>query len=137
MPQAGGAPTPALPRPRRTVAADLVRGRVLLSSPVGDFLYWWDPRTGREVPGPNLHQLPHSLAISPDGRWLVVLGGSGGQDVLRADLARGDELERVYVLPADVSTRATTIDDRGHPIIAIDRWAGELWQVDAPPGHRW
>jgi hypothetical protein len=129
----------AHPRPRVTLGADLARGRLLLAAPAYDYLYWWDPATGAETPGPKPPAIgrPTDTAVSPNGSWIAFLGGVSGHAIWRAETAAGAEPVRVHQLPEDQSSLAIAIDDAGHPLVAIDRWAGELWQVPAAIGAPW
>jgi hypothetical protein len=127
-------------RPRLTVAADPAHARVLLASPAMDFLYWWDPVTGAESAGPPLPRgyQDRSVTLSPDGRWLLILTGANGNVIDRVDLAAAKPtLERVEVLAEDVTSLGGVIDDRGHPLVVLSTWAGELWRVPAPRDQVW
>ena len=130
----------ASPRPRVVLGVDQARGRVLLSAPGRDHLYWWDPRTTLESPGPVLpiDDVSTAIAIAPGGGWLLLLTGNNGQDVYRFPLG-GRKLapDHVYTLPGDVTALLGAIDDRGHPIVEIDSWAGELWLARPAEGARW
>jgi hypothetical protein len=139
MQRDGSGLTPAHPRPRITLGADLSRGRLLLAAPAFDFYYWWDPAKGAETPGPKVAAggRPSDIAVSPNGDWVASLGGISGHDIWRAESSAGAEAVLVHRLPEDQSSLAITIDDRGHPLVAIDRWAGELWQVPAAIGAPW
>jgi Tol biopolymer transport system component/predicted Ser/Thr protein kinase len=117
-------------RPRQTVAADPAHHRMLLASPGGDYYYWWDEKTGAETPGPiaSIDGQPVGFVdLSPDGTWMVYLGGANGQKIYRARVDGTSKPELVYQLAHDLSAATATIDDRGHPIVAIDTWTGELW----------
>lgn len=124
-------------RPRRTIAVDHARGRALLASPAQDFLYWWDPSTGKETPGPVVERPNGGIQVSPDGRWLMALVGSGGGTIQRMRLDRASKLEVIHRLPGDLTSGTGAIDDSGRVLITLFRWAGELWVVDAPEGSRW
>jgi Tol biopolymer transport system component len=124
-------------RPRRTIAVDHGRGRVLLASPAHDFLYWWDPASGKETPGPVVERPNGGIHVSPDGRWLMALVGSGGGTIQRMRLDRASKLEVIHRLPGDLTSGTGAIDDSGRVLITLYRWAGELWLVDAPDGSRW
>jgi hypothetical protein len=137
VPIGGGDPVLAIQRPRVVVGSDTAHDRVLLASPGLDYLYWWDPRTGRETPGPRTvpGREPQDLEVSPDGAWLLEITSSGGQEVYVGPT--DGELALAYTLAGDVSTRSGAIDVRGHPILAIDRWGGALWRAPAPDGAPW
>jgi hypothetical protein len=45
--------------------------------------------------------------------------------------------EQVATLRGDQSALAAAIDDRGHPLVAVDVWNGELWSLAAPEGAPW
>jgi len=124
-------------RPRRTVDVDHARGRVLLASPAQDFLYWWDPATGVETQGPVVPRPNGGIRVSPDGRWLLALVGSGGGQIQRMRLDRGSKLEVIYRLPGDLTSGTGAIDNNGRALITLFRWAGELWLAEAPEGSRW
>ena len=133
----GSTPVRVSTRPRHTIAA--AANRVLLSSPGGDYLYWWDPATGRERPGPPMPPTEEShIAMSPNGRWILVLGGNNsGQEIWRVPSDGAGKPELVHKLPEHLSSRHGAIDDNGHPLIAIDTWAGDLWLASAPDGTPW
>jgi Tol biopolymer transport system component len=134
----GGDLASASRRPRRTVAVDLARGRVLLSSPAGDFFYWWDPATGEETKGPALPQPMGDVAISPDGQWLVSLEGGNGRVAHRLRLdGKPQQPERLYEVPGDLTSGSAAIDDRGQVVMTLFEWTGELWSQDAPAGSPW
>ncbi|HVV88006.1 MAG TPA: hypothetical protein VHE35_33425, partial [Kofleriaceae bacterium] len=128
------------PRPRVVLGVDQRRDRVLLGAPGRDHLYWWDPRARRETPGPVLpiDDVSTAIALSPGGAWLLLLGGNNGQLVYRFPLGpRAVKPDLVHPLATDVSALVGAIDDRGHPIVAVDRWAGELWLARPVEGTRW
>jgi len=135
----GGTPEPVLTRPRRVLDVDVRTQRVLLSAPGNDYLYWWDPATGRETAGPSLRAGEPfiDVAISPDGRWVLFVIGGTGQVIRRLRLDGKSQIEDVTTLSGDTNSVSGTIDNRGHPLLAISRWAGELWRIDAPEGTRW
>lgn len=124
-------------RPRRTIAVDHARGRVLTASPAQDFLYWWDPKSGKETPGPVVQRPNGGIRVSPDGRWLMAIVGTGGGTIQRMRLDRASKLEQLHHLPGDLTSGPGAIDDDGRVLITLFRWAGELWVVDAPEGSRW
>ncbi|HUQ07740.1 MAG TPA: protein kinase [Kofleriaceae bacterium] len=126
-------------RPRRTLAVDRRLKRVLLASPGLDFLYWWDPVTGKESPGPVLPRPMGDIGISPDGRWLLVVVGENGERAVRVRLDQPGkpEPEEVYTSPGDVTGGEGAIDDDGLTVIEVTTWAGELWKLDPPTGSRW
>jgi len=49
----------------------------------------------------------------------------------------GSPPELVHQLPLDRSSLAATIDDRGHPLVVVDSWSGELWLARPARGARW
>jgi hypothetical protein len=124
-------------RPRRSLAVDHRAKRVLLSSPDREFLYWWDPATGVEKPGPRVPKPVGDVAISPDGRWLLVVQGENGERAYRMRLDRSSKVEEVYASTGDVTSGEGAIDDDGIAVMQITTWEGELWQLDPPAGARW
>ncbi|HUQ05924.1 MAG TPA: protein kinase [Kofleriaceae bacterium] len=127
-------------RPRMTIASDPAHARVLLASPAMDFLYWWDPVTGRESAGPPLPGgfRDRRVSLSPGGQWLLILTGANGNVIDRVDLAAArPTLERVEVLAEDVTSFGGVVDDRGHPLVVLSQWTGELWRVPAPRDQAW
>jgi len=126
-------------RPRLTIGVDRLGRRVLLASPDLSWLYWWDPQSGAESPGPPAHPADGVLdiALSPDGQWLIYVAGNNGQETWRLRLDGKSQPVRIHQLADDVNVRNGAVDDRGHAVIAVHRWAGELWLVRAPDGSRW
>jgi hypothetical protein len=136
----GSHPVRASARPRLTLASDLGHHRVLIASPDRQFLYWWDPATGRETPGPRLgaDKAPLVSALSPGGDWFMFMtGGDAGQEVWRVRTDGKSAPEKVFALGEDVTTVSGAIDDRGHPLLALDTWAGDLWLAPAAAGAAW
>ena len=112
--------------------------RVLLWSVERKTYLWWDARTGAEAPAP----VPpvagdHYSALSPDGRWLMHVGGGNTNEVWRQPADGSRPAELVYRIPGDRNSPNGTIDDRGNPILTISTWSGELFIVPAPPGQPW
>ncbi len=126
-------------RARITLAAAPDGSRVLVTSPARDFLYWWNPVTGREKPGPKLPRggAPADVDLSPDGNWLMVIAGPSGQSIWRRRLEGRGRLEQVAHLRVDQSAMEGAIDDRGHPLVGANLWLGDLWRVAAPAGRPW
>jgi hypothetical protein len=124
-------------RPRATVGAG--GGRALLSSPDSRFYYWWDPAAGKETPAPSPPRdaPPAWVALSPDGRWILFVAGNSGQEIWRQRADGSVAAELAYQLPGDRNSSTGTIDDRGHPLITVHSWTGELWLARAHPGHPW
>jgi DNA-binding beta-propeller fold protein YncE len=136
----GSAEAPLGRRPRISVDADADHSRILIASPNRDFLYWFDPTTRTESPGPLLPpgRDPADLALSPDGRWLMVLGGNNGHQIWRYHLDVPDaKPELVHQLGDDFTALVGAIDDDGHPLIAVDTWSGELWLSSSPEHDPW
>jgi hypothetical protein len=124
-------------RPRITIGAG--GGRALLGSPDKRFYYWWDPATGAESPGPSIPDSgpPAHTAVSPNGRWVLFIGGIGGGEVWRASSAPAAKPELLYTLPGDRNALTATVDDDGQPLVSVGSWSGELYLARAHPGHPW
>jgi dipeptidyl aminopeptidase/acylaminoacyl peptidase len=121
-------------RPRATIGSDWPRHRVLLVSPDLEWLYWWDPVTGRESPGPraNLSKrvqpgTASDISLSWDGRWLLYLQGNNGQEIWRQRLDDASPPELLRHLPEDITGWRGAIDPSGRAVIVTYRWSGDLW----------
>lgn len=129
----------ASPRPRIALDADPA-GRVLTMTPARDHLYWFDPATGTEVPGPVIDtpKAASTVHLAPGGRWLVALVGGGGRQVVRLALDRpGAAVEVVRQMADDVSVTSAAIDDTGVPLVTAQQQLGELWIARTAFGTRW
>jgi Tol biopolymer transport system component len=111
------------------VAVDRATGEVLLSG-----TSWWDPKTGRIRPGPQIQEEITYLTISPDGGWLSIQGGTHGETVSRTRLPAATEPELVYTAPQTLSPVA--IDNDGRVIASVETWSGDLYVVPAADGSR-
>jgi hypothetical protein len=118
-------------RPRRTIGSDWVGRRVLLVSPDLEWLYWWDPVTERESPGPKAAMMKPKnkigFSLSWDGRWLLYLLGNNGQEIWRQRLGGASQPELLRLLPDDVTVLRGVIDPSGHAQVVAHRWTGDLW----------
>jgi len=126
-------------RPRISLDAD-PRGRLLTMTPARDHLFWMDPATGAETPGPvfSTPKAARTIHLSPDGRWLVALTGGSGRAIMRQALdtpATGPEL--VQAVADDLSVTAAAIDDAGRVLVTVSSYVGELAIARAAPGTRW
>jgi Tol biopolymer transport system component len=130
-------------RPRLTIGADWVGHRMLLASPDRKWLYWWDPITGNESPGPPARPPPDtatdvgSLSLSPDGRWLLYLGGTNGRQAWRLRLDGTSQSELLRRLADGRTASEGTIDPTGRAVIVVNRWIGDLWIARPADGARW
>jgi Tol biopolymer transport system component len=133
----GQEPTQVLDRPRQTIDIDRSTGRVLLRSPDQKFLYWWDPATGKETPGPPTYapgtENTFDLSISPDGRWLLYQSGPLGHELWRSPIATWKP-ELVFKAPESSTMESTAVNDAGHPLVIEKVWHGELFVVDVTRG---
>jgi serine/threonine protein kinase len=129
----GGEPAPALTEHRRTVDVDRGSGRVLLRSEDGRYLFWWDPVTRHESPGPRTFapgsDVTRGISLSPDGAWILYRSGPEGRELWRTP-------ERIWdpqpvKLPPDTLVEAAAIDDDGHALIVTPAMRGELWRLEA------
>jgi hypothetical protein len=130
----GREPERALAMERIVVGAAHARGELLLSSNDETRLYWWNPTSGAQRPGPpalagGLRETYHH-ALSPDGRWLMLQLGRQGHQLLRQRLdergAAAGEPERVWTAPSGATMTDGTIGDDGRVIVAPLAWHGEL-----------
>jgi len=102
-----------------------------------DKLFWLDPRTRVERPGPA--KPPGSLlwaSISPNGKWVMYQMGQLGREVWRARLEPARAPEFVTQFDASITTSPGAITDDGHPIIAAASWYGDLYVIPARPGAK-
>jgi dipeptidyl aminopeptidase/acylaminoacyl peptidase len=100
-------------------------------------LYWYDPASGRERPGPAAPPDPPTFAaLSPAGSWLVFQTGGHAHIFWRLRLDQPGELEKVFELGTGETARRAQITDDGHVVVAISTWGGDLHRVPARPGSR-
>ncbi len=131
----GGTRETLTSRPRRVL--DLHRGTGELLVSARSKLYWYDPVTGRERPGPaGPPESPTFVSLSPAGRWLVYQTGAHGQIVWRLRLDPPGELEQVFELGSGETAPRAQITDDGHVVVAVSTWGGDLYRVPARPGSR-
>jgi hypothetical protein len=117
------------------------RGKQVLVG-TSDRLFWLDPATGVETPGPAVP--PDNIlwiSISPNGKWLLYQMGALGRDLYRAKLDAPTAAARAPVLIKHFDASYTTnsssigsITDEGHPIVAPSKWTGDLFAIPAKPG---
>jgi hypothetical protein len=132
VPVDGGPAKQTSPASRTVRAADLATGRVLITA--REHIVWWDPVADRLSPPLEGPTVARQIAVSPNGRWLLVQSGAAGLTFWRGPIDRPDALEKVIELPMDWSVDEATIDDDGRVIAPVSRWNGELRIVDAAPG---
>ncbi len=100
-------------------------------------LYWFDPSTGEERPGPQLDETPTFLAVSPGGRWLAfAVGGAVGHTIWRKAIAGDAPAERVGEIATGQTMRELAIGDDGRVLATPTSWSGDLYAVPAPAGTR-
>ncbi|MBZ0236993.1 MAG: hypothetical protein K8M05_31985, partial [Deltaproteobacteria bacterium] len=133
----GQEPALAFDRPRQTIDVDRHSDRVLLRSPDQKYLYWWDPETGMEAPGPPTYapgtQNTPDLSISPDGKWLLYQSGPLGHELWRTPLAAWKP-ERIFKAPDSSTLETTAITNEGNALVIEKVWHGELYAVDVTSG---
>jgi Tol biopolymer transport system component len=99
-------------------------GEVLLG---GQQYSWWDPRTGKQRPGPAPKLRTTYSVLSPDGRWLALQSGPHTETVWRMRVDDPASAERHYTAPHTISQVA--IGDDGHVVAAPEVWSGDLFAV--------
>jgi hypothetical protein len=77
------------------------------------------------------------IAVSGDGRWLLYLGGDGGQEWWRLRLDIPSQPELLHRLGDDLTADKGAIDPSGRAVIAVHRRTGDLWLARPPAGARW
>ncbi len=100
-----------------------------------DAMYWADPVTGAEQPGPPR---PDGLlgwaATSPSGNWVVYQMGPDGGDLWRVRVDPPGELEHVETFVAGETVGYPAIRDDGHVLAPVGRWYGDLVRLTARRG---
>ena len=124
------------PASSRTRSAYGNRGEeVLLGGP--NAMYWLDPRTNTERPGPPRPEgFLNYAATSPTGNWVVYSLGSTGQEIWRVRIDPAGELERVATFPAGVTVDTPAIRDDGHVLAIVGKYHGDLVRIPARRGSK-
>jgi Tol biopolymer transport system component/predicted Ser/Thr protein kinase len=98
-------------------------------------LYWVDPTSGAERPGPSIGGIAKDEVkdpiTSPDGHWLVFRTGAEGQVVWRMALDPPSQPEHLPDLPAGQTIFGAAITNGGHVLMAPDTWSGDLHAIPA------
>lgn len=102
-----------------------------------DAMYWLDPQTAGERPGPPLPPgFLYDATTSPSGNWVAYRMGTTGQEVWRVRVVPPGEPERVASFPAGETVGSPAIRDDGHVLATVGRWYGDLVRVPARPGSK-
>ena len=87
------------------------------------------------VPSGGATPNPQGIAVSPDGRWLLVSSSELGGPVTVLDLSRQFEVANTLVVPVDSRPRGIAVHPDGtRAFIAISGVSNEIWVYDFATG---
>lgn len=114
------------------IVSDSVRQRVYIANSGMNRVEVFDTRTNQFLPSIKVGQLPRSLAITPNGRFLYV-ANSGGESISIIDLDQGEVTGKVKFPPVSynasfaLTTPSVIVATLAGPQIIMSD--GSLWKV--------
>nr|MBA2540253.1 serine/threonine-protein kinase [Deltaproteobacteria bacterium] len=96
-------------------------------------VFWLDPATGKERPGPPPDGEPEAGNTSPSGNWVVYQMGSDGHAIYRTRTDGSAPLELVRRFDSSYFVNKPSITDDGQVILSAGPMYGDLVKIPAKP----